>query len=95
MGYYIENDPDTEVRWLLRREDATPDDDLLGGGAVALAGPYVAAMDFEFYDGLFWQAGWENPQQFPKAVRIGILVVDENETENPIVFSTTVPIMGQ
>ena len=95
MGYYIENDPDTEIQWLLRREDSTLDEDPLEGGAVALAGPYVAALDLEFYDGLYWQSGWDDTEQFPKVVDIQILVVDEYAIENPMVFRTTVPIMAQ
>jgi len=93
VGYYIENDPDTEAQWLLRREDGSPDEDLLGGGAASLAGPYVAGLDLEFYDGLFWQSGWDE-EEFPQAVSIQIVVVDKDETENPKVFRTTVPIMA-
>jgi len=54
LGYYIDNDPDTQSQWLLRREDGTLDDDPLEGGAVTSAGPYVAGLDLEFYDGLYW-----------------------------------------
>lgn len=94
IGYYIDNDPETEVRWLLRREDRTPDDDLLEGGVVSLVGPYVAELDLEFYDGLLWQSGWEGEVGFPRAVRVGIVVVDEYEIERPKHFTTTVPIMA-
>ncbi|MBN2309843.1 MAG: hypothetical protein JXR94_12780, partial [Candidatus Hydrogenedentes bacterium] len=94
VGYYIENDPDTEVAWLLRREDSTLDDDPLEGGAVLLAGPYVASLNIQFYDGLEWQAGWSE-DEFPVAVNINILVVDENEFENPMAFGTTIPIMAR
>ena len=95
VGYYIENDPDTEIRWLLRREDGTVDDDVLEGGAVALAGPYVAALDLAFYDGQYWQSGWDDTERFPKAVDIQIVVVDEYGIENPLVLRTTVPILAQ
>jgi type II secretion system protein J len=95
IGYYIENDPDTEVKWLLRREDSTLDDDPLEGGAVSLAGPHVAELNLEFYDGLYWESGWEEKTGFPEAVRIQVVVVDEDEIENPMVFNTTVPIMAQ
>ncbi len=95
VGYYIENDPDTEVRWLLRREDATLDDDPLEGGAVSLAGPCVAEMDLQFYDGLFWNSGWDDEDESPEAVYIRLVVVDEDGIENPKVFSTTVPLMAR
>jgi type II secretion system protein J len=93
VGYYIENDSDTEMKWLLRREDATLDNDPVEGGAVSLAGPFVSELNFEFYDGLFWQSGWDNRQTFPAAVRVTLVVVDEDEVENPMYFSTTVPII--
>lgn len=95
VGYYIENDPDTEIQWLLRREDGTLDDDPLEGGAVALAGPYIASLDLQFYDGLYWQSGWDDSEHFPKTVEIQIVVVDEHHIEKPLVFRTTVPIMAQ
>ncbi len=95
LGYYIENDPDTEIRWLLRREDSTLDDDPLEGGAVSVAGPYVAELNLQFYDGFFWQAGWDDEEEFPGAVYIRIVVLDEDEIENPMVFSSTVPIMAR
>lgn len=95
IGYYIENDDDTEIQWMLRREDGTLDDDPLEGGIVTLAGPFVSELEFEFYDGLFWQSGWEDAKTFPEAIRIYIAVVDEDETENPIYFTTTVQIISR
>ncbi|MCC6697306.1 MAG: prepilin-type N-terminal cleavage/methylation domain-containing protein [Candidatus Hydrogenedentes bacterium] len=94
VGYYIENDPDTDYAWLLRREDPSMDEDPLEGGAVTLAGPYVAALNLEFYDGLYWQSGWDDEEELPVAVYIQITVVDEDEIENPLVLETTVPVMG-
>jgi len=95
VGYYIENKRDTEAQWLVRREDGTIDEDPLEGGAISLAGPFVKELDLEFYDGVFWQPGWAYEDEFPKAVRIRIVVVDEDEIERPRTFSTTVPIMAQ
>jgi len=95
IGYYIENDPETEIKWLLRREDGTLDDDPLEGGAVSLAGPFVSELNLEFYDGFSWESGWREKPGFPEAVRIQIVVVDEDEIENPMLFNTTVPIMAQ
>ena len=95
VGYYIENDPDTEVQWLLRREDGSLDEDALEGGAVTLAGPYVGALNLEFYDGLYWQSGWDDEEELPVAVYVQITVEDEDERENPLVLSTTVPIMAR
>lgn len=92
VGYYIDNDPDTEARWLLRRQDSTLDDDALEGGMVTLAGPCVSELNLEFYDGFEWVSGWDDQEQFPRAVRIGILVTDHAEIETPFYFETTVSI---
>lgn len=94
VGYYIENDPDTEQQWLVRREDSSLDDDELEGGSLTLVGPYVASLNIEFYDGLDWQDGWDQLEDdFPKAIRIEIIVVDEDERENPIALQSTVTVM--
>jgi type II secretion system protein J len=95
VGYYIENDPDTEYQWLLRREDGRLDEDHLEGGAVTLAGPYVVALNLQFYDGLYWVSGWDDEEELPVAINIQIAVQDEDELENPLILSTTVPIMAQ
>lgn len=96
VGYYIENDPETEYQWLLRREDGSIDEDPLEGGAVTLAGPYVAELNLQFYDGLFWQSGWDEEEKAqPVVVYIEIVVVDEDEIENSLTFSKSVPIMAR
>jgi type II secretion system protein J len=95
VGYYIENDPDTEIQWLLRREDGTLDDDPLEGGQATLAGPYVSDLNLEFYDGIEWKAGWEDRETMPLAVKIRIVVLDADQQENALVLSTTVPIMAR
>jgi hypothetical protein len=94
VGYYIDNDPATDAKWLMRREDSTMDDDPLEGGEVSLAGPGVSQLNLEFYDGFEWQAEWDDTKKFPVAVRIQIVVEDEEEIEHPLVFAATVPIMA-
>jgi len=96
IGYYIDNDPDTEAEWLLRREDTTLDDDPRGGGRAGLVGPFVRQLNFQFFDGTFWRSGWEGDEEvLPLAVRVDIEVIDEHETEKPMLFRTTVPIMAR
>jgi len=96
VGYYIDNDLDTEAEWLLRREDRTLDDDPRSGGEQSLVGPFVRQLNFEFFDGTFWQAGWDEDQDaLPLAVRVEIEVIDEDEIEKPMFFRTTVPIMAR
>ena len=92
VGYYIDSDPETEAEWLVRREDATVDDDPLEGGWLTPAGPYVSELDLQFYDGFEWVDGWEDSRRFPPAVRIAIVVVDPDEVESATSFQTTVSI---
>jgi len=95
VGYSIGALPDGESRWLLRREDRTLDDDPLEGGAAALAGSHVTELNLDFYDGKEWQAGWTSSESFPQAVRIHVVVVDEDDTEKPMRFTTTVAVMAR
>ena len=95
VGYYIDNDIDTEAKGLIRREDETLDDDPLEGGTGSLVGPYVSELNLEFYDGLIWSSGWEYEPRFPRVICIQIVVEDEDEIEAPMLFSTTVPIMAR
>ena len=70
------------------------DDDALEGGAVNLIGPYVDSINIDFYDGLYWQDGWDQfEEQFPEAVRIAITVIDEDGRENPVRLQTTIPVL--
>ena len=92
VGYYIDSDPDTEAEWLVRREDVTLDDDPLEGGSTTVVGPYVSELSLEFFDGLEWVNGWLGSSEFPRAVRIAILVIDADEMEVPMHFETTVSI---
>ena len=93
VGYWIENNEDPPEQWLLRREDNSIDTDPLEGGQAALVGPYVTQLNLEFYDGLFWQDGWTDDEQFPVTVSIKIVVEDKDGIENPFILSDTVPIM--
>ncbi|HNR23673.1 MAG TPA: hypothetical protein PKL49_11705, partial [Steroidobacteraceae bacterium] len=61
-----------------------------------LVGPFVRQLNFQFFDGTLWQSGWEEDEEsLPQAVRIDIEVIDEDETQKPMLFRTTVPIMAR
>ena len=95
VAYYLNTDPASGPRGLLRRENRTTGDDFLTAGRVALVAPGVTQLKLEFYDGVAWAAGWSNDQDFPKAVRISIVVEDEAGLENSLFFTTTVSVMAQ
>jgi len=92
VGYYIDSSDDTEAEWLLRREDPTIDDEPLADGQAVLAGPYVSELELKFYDGSGWVDGWTDSESFPRAVRIGIVVLDADEREEPLYLETTVAV---
>lgn len=93
VGYSINNDPSVGPVGLLRREDRTPDEDLLEGGKAALIAPFVSELNLEFYNGIEWAAGWSG-SGFPKAVRIQVVALDEAGIESPLFLSTTVAVMA-
>lgn len=95
IGYYIDNDPNTEDEWLIRREDPTVDDDIHEGGPIVPAGTCVAALNLEFYDGVEWVPDWQPGGELPRAILIGITVVDEAEQEPPLYLETTVSIPAE
>ncbi|MGI6456244.1 MAG: type II secretion system protein GspJ [bacterium] len=96
VQYYIDLDDTTPERWLVRRYDITPDDDPFTGGTIALLGPKVVSLNFEFYDGEIWYPGWDSSAQLPVAVYITIGIfqpksIDEQPTpENVSQYSTLI-----
>jgi type II secretion system protein J len=95
VGYYIDNDPDTAGTGLVRRVDDTMDADALEGGTLTPAGTCVSELNLEFYDGVAWVDGWDDPSRFPTAIRITILVVDDELVEHPLQLITTVAVMAR
>lgn len=90
IGYSIGNDTEDGARGLIRREDGAADNDPLEGGSMVAVEPYVTELNFEFYDGLEWVAGWTETKEFPAAIRIQIAVVDEDDLETPQQYSTSI-----
>lgn len=70
VQYYIDLDDSTPERWLVRRFDNTPDEDPFAGGQIALLGPRVYSLDFQYYDGLEWLLEWDSDTDIPLAVNV-------------------------
>ena len=96
VQYFIDSDPDTPERWLIRRFDPTPDEEFFTGGTNALLGPHVESLNFMFFDGSSWFTSWDSKKGLPAAINITIGIFfakteDEVPTrENLQQFSTTV-----
>lgn len=96
VQYYIDMDETTPERWLLRRMDYTPDLDPFSGGDIALLGPHVTSLDFQYFDGQMWWPEWDSTSEIPVAVNVTIGLFEASELneeprpENLKTFSTTI-----
>jgi type II secretion system protein J len=95
VGYSLPKGEQSVERGLLRREDRSCDEDPLEGGETWVVAPSVSDLDFEFFDGYSWAAGWQDRNSLPVAVRVSLVVTDEDGIEPPMLFSTTAPIMSR
>lgn len=91
-----EDEAQSNNPWLMRRYDPTPDMDPFHGGDIALLGPNVIYLDFQYYDGEMWWPEWDSSESIPKAVYITIGLfnpeqLDQEPTEDLLVkYSTMV-----
>lgn len=96
VQYYIDLDDSTPERGLLRRFDATPDQDPFTGGTVALLGPRVVMLNITYFDGQLWMPEWDSESAIPQAinVQIGLFHPTRQQTEPTPetlqTFSTTI-----
>ena len=96
VQYYIDLDDSTPERWLIRRFDNTPDNDPFSGGVLALLGPQVCALDFQYFDGTIWWPSWDAVDQIPVAVYVKIGIFEPQQPgDTPAAevvryFSTTI-----
>lgn len=96
IQYYIDVDESTPERWLLRRMDYTPDTDPFSGGELALLGPRVTSLDFQYFDGMAWWPEWDSSSEIPMAVNISLGLFEASQPqevpkpETIKTFSTTV-----
>ncbi|MFH1625328.1 MAG: type II secretion system protein GspJ [Pseudomonadota bacterium] len=91
IGYYVETDPETDAPALLRREDATLDDEMNRGGIVLALAERLRGLDFKYYDdeGEEWDEWYsEDRNSLPRSVKITLTLEDENKRR--LRFSTMV-----
>lgn len=80
IGYFTEAAEEGESLCLWRREDRTPDDDVLEGGEKEKLMEGLKGIEFKYYDGEEWRNEWDSKQEFrlPQAVKV-ILKFPEKE----------------
>lgn len=95
IQYYVDWNDDTPERWLVRRFDHLPDEDPYSGGEIALLGPRVALLRFNYFDGELWWPYWEFEGEIPMLINITIGIFqperewDTPSPENIEIFTTT------
>jgi len=75
VGYQLKQNPDhTEWYRLLRREDASLDDDPLAGGTLTQLHDKVVAFDIQYFDGKDWVKEWDSKEKkgLPQGVKVEI-----------------------
>ena len=92
IGYFVDSDPETEVKGLVRRLDITPDEEPLEGGVAQEVARSVKELDVEYSDGLFWLGDWSSDDGLPEQVRVTVVVVDPRDRERPQVMSAIVHV---
>jgi len=82
VEYYIDNDPNTPERWLIRRYNPFPRSGL-GRGKPALAGRHIVGMEIMYFSEGEWLTSWRSRSNLPRAVYVVLsaLIDPEGETE--------------
>ena len=70
IEYFVDNDPETPPRWLVRRIQSPVDSDLSSGGVIHLAGPRVLGIDIRAFDGAQWVEEWDSSDRYPKQILV-------------------------
>ena len=72
IGYFTEAPEEGESLCLWRREDRTPDDDVLEGGEKEKLMEGLEGTEFKYYDGEEWRLEWDSEEEsgLPQAVRV-------------------------
>lgn len=72
IGYFAEPDEKGESLSLWRREDKTPDDDVLEGGEREKLIEGLKSIEFKYYDGKEWRSEWDSKEKkgLPQAVKV-------------------------
>lgn len=80
IGYFTEAAEEGESLCLWRREDRTPDDDVLEGGEKEKLIEHLESIEFKYYDGEEWRDEWDSKEEsyLPQAVKV-ILKFPEKE----------------
>ncbi len=87
LSFYLDNDPRTNTKSLVRREQANLDDDFEEGGRVLTLLPDVRELEFQYWDSQKeawidkWDAAGSELNRLPSRVRIEMVVIMDDGRE--------------
>lgn len=83
VEYYVDADPGTPERWLVRRYNPYPRCGM-GKGRTALAGLHVAALELLYFSNGEWLTSWQSRTRLPRAVyvMVGAMIDPEGVAED-------------
>ncbi len=93
IEYYIDTDPETSPRWLVRRIQSPVDSNLEQGGTVHLAGPRILGMEVQAHNGQEWVEEWESSDSYPQQIMIKLYMeppVSSGITDRVLSLSSSV-----
>lgn len=91
LSYFLDTDPRTRTRSLVRREQANIDDDFEEGGRTLTLLPDVRSLEFQYWDPLKdgwsdkWDAAGGELNRLPSRIRIEMVAVMDNGEEQTFV----------
>jgi general secretion pathway protein J len=91
LSYFLDNDPRTRTKSLMRREQANIDDDFEEGGRTLTLIPNVQSIEFQYWDPQKdawadkWDAAGSELDRLPSRVRIEIVAIMDNDQEQTFV----------
>ena len=100
LSYFLEEDPDNHAEQnLVRREDATPDDDPEHGGFIYVLLRDVVEMKIEAWNGEEWVEEWDSSHvefqnKLPPRVKYTITIYDENGERRTFVTETKIRLQN-
>jgi type II secretory pathway component PulJ len=91
LSYFLDTDPRTRTKSLMRREQANLDDDFEEGGRTLTLMPNVRSIEFKYWDpqkeawAEMWDAAGSELDRLPARVRIEIVAVMDDDQEQTFV----------
>jgi type II secretion system protein J len=96
IGYYVDDDPATPHKGLVRMNHGFPAGPVVKRQAYPQEiAPLATSLKLRYYDGADWQDEWkENTAVLPASVEVTVTVAPEGKTDAEQTFKTVVPVIA-